>query len=91
MTFVGFLILLAVAAICGAIGTALAGYSSKGCLTSIILGLTGALIGSWLSKELGIRDFIYFQGIPVFWSIIGSALFVALLGFFRGKKRVRKK
>lgn len=86
MTFVGFLILLIVAALCGSIGAGLAGYTNKGCLTSIILGLIGALIGTWLSRTLHIPDFLYLQRIPVFWSIVGSALFVAVLHLIGGKR-----
>ena len=91
MTVLGFFILLLVAAVCGSIGAALAGYSSRGCLTSIVLGLIGALIGSWLSRELGIRDFLYFQRIPIFWSIVGSALFVTGIGLISGRQRSKKR
>jgi len=87
MTLIGLLILLAVAAICGSIGAGLAGYSPRGCLTNIILGFIGAIIGSWLSRELNMPIFIYFMGIPVVWSIIGAAIFVALLGLLTGRKR----
>ena len=87
MTLLGFFILLFVAAVCGSIGTSIAGNPPKGCLTSIVLGLVGALIGSWISRELGIKDFLTIQGIPILWSIVGSALFVALIGFLTGKKQ----
>ncbi len=42
MSLVGFLVLLIIAAICGAIGQALAGYSTGGFLISIVLGFIGA-------------------------------------------------
>ena len=90
MTILGFLVLLFVAAVCGSIGAALVGYTTRGCLTSIILGLIGALIGTWLSRELGIRDFLYFQRIPIFWSIVGSAVFVAVIGLLSGRSRSRR-
>ena len=78
------LILLLIASICGSIGAGLAGSKSKGCFTSIILGFIGALIGSWISKNVGIQDFLYIRNIPVFWSIIGSALFVTILNLIGG-------
>ena len=81
------LILLFIASICGSIGAGLAGSSSKGCFTSIILGFIGALIGSWISKTVGIDDFLYIRNIPVFWSIIGSALFVTVLNLLDGNKK----
>ena len=45
MTLIQFLILLVVAAICGAIGQSLAGYSLGGCLVSAVVGFVGAYIG----------------------------------------------
>lgn len=87
MTFLGFLVLLAVAAVCGSIGASLAGYSYGGCLTNIALGLIGAFIGSWLSGELGIPEGPVIVGIPILWTIAGSALFVAVLGMLAGGKR----
>ena len=87
MTLLGFFVLLIVAALCGAIGISIAGYSSRGCLVNIILGLIGGLIGTWLSKELGIKDFLYIQRIPILWSIVGSALFVAGIGFLTGRRK----
>lgn len=81
------LILLIVAAICGSIGASLAGAKARGCLISIALGFIGALIGSWLSRELGIPDLLYIGRQPVLWSIIGAALFVALLNLLSGTPR----
>src|SRR5690242_1101375 len=48
MTLLGFLILLAVAGIAGALGQAIAGYTRTGCIGSIALGFVGALLGAWL-------------------------------------------
>ncbi len=84
MTLFGFLILLFVASVCGSIGSAIAGVNRNGCITNIALGFIGAIIGTWLSRELGIRDFFYFYRIPIVWSIIGSALFVWILHLVRG-------
>ena len=90
MSLFGLLILLGVAAICGSIGAGLAGFSSGGCLTNIVLGFIGALIGSWLSRELGMPILVCFMGIPIVWSIIGSALFVAVLGALTGRGRRKR-
>lgn len=83
MTILEFLILLFVAAVCGAIGKALAGSSRGGWLVTIALGFIGALLGAWLSRKLGLPELIVVQiddvGFPIVWSIIGAALFVALL------------
>jgi uncharacterized membrane protein YeaQ/YmgE (transglycosylase-associated protein family) len=79
------LILLAIAALCGSLGASIAGSSKKGCLVSIVLGFIGAMIGSWLSRKLGIREILVIRGIPIIWSIIGAALFVAVINLISGK------
>jgi uncharacterized membrane protein YeaQ/YmgE (transglycosylase-associated protein family) len=77
------LILLLVAGICGAIGQAITGYSHGGCLVSIALGFIGALLGSWLAGKLGLPELVALPvgGVhfPIIWSIIGAALFVAVI------------
>src|SRR5207244_1160248 len=86
MTLVSFLILLLVAGVCGAIGQAIAGYSRGGCLVSIALGFIGAVVGIWLARMLGLHELfavkIGGQSFPVLWSIMGAALFVALISLF---------
>ena len=83
MTIIDLLILLLVAGICGALGQAIAGYSRGGCLVSIALGFVGALLGLWLARVMGLPELfpvrIGTTNFPIIWSIIGSALFVAVL------------
>jgi len=91
MTLTHFLILLLVAGVCGSIGRAIAGYSHGGCLVSIALGFIGAIIGVWLADALHLPHLfeMSFAGerFPIIWSIIGSALFVAVISFFtRGRQ-----
>jgi uncharacterized membrane protein YeaQ/YmgE (transglycosylase-associated protein family) len=87
MTLLDWLILLAVAGVCGALGQAISGYSHGGCLVAIAVGFIGALIGAWLSRLLGLSDLLALRigstTFPVIWSIIGSALFVAAISFLR--------
>lgn len=90
MTIGGFIILLVIAALAGALGQALAGYSLGGCLVSIIVGFVGAFIGMWLARSLGLPTFLTLniQGepFPLVWSVIGSALFAAVVGLLtRGR------
>lgn len=77
------LVLLLIAGVCGAIGQAIGGYSRGGCLVSIALGFIGALLGSWLAGKLGLPELLSIPvggaKFPVIWSIIGAALFVALI------------
>jgi uncharacterized membrane protein YeaQ/YmgE (transglycosylase-associated protein family) len=83
MSIESFLILLLVAGICGAVGQAIAGYSRGGCLVSIALGFIGALVGSWLAGAIGLPEVfavsIGGRPFPIIWSIIGAAIFVAII------------
>jgi len=83
MTLLDLLLLLLIAGICGSLGQAIAGYSRGGCLVSIALGFIGALIGMWLARLLGLPELIPIviggTSFPIIWSIIGSALFVAVI------------
>lgn len=91
MTLLGFLVLLLVAAVAGALGQAIVGYSAGGCLVSIALGFVGALIGTWLRTELGLPEpfpiVIQGQSFSLIWAIIGAALFVAVISLVSGRRR----
>jgi len=91
MTILEFLILLVIAAICGAIGQALAGYSLGGLLITIVVGFIGALLGTWLSRSLGLPELLMIdvggQPFPILWAIIGSALFTAIIALFTRRPR----
>lgn len=83
MTVLEFLVLLLVAGICGAIAQALVGFTRGGCLASVALGFIGALLGSWLAAEAGLPELFTImiggEAFPIVWSIIGAALFAAVL------------
>jgi len=87
MTLMGFLVLLLIAAVCGAIGQALAGYDLGGCLVSIIVGFIGAYIGMWIAGKFGLPTFftisIQGQPFPVVWAVIGSAIFTLIVALLR--------
>jgi len=78
-----FLLLLLIAGICGSIGQAIAGYSRGGCLVAIALGFIGALLGRYLAGALGLPELfavrIGSESFPIIWSIIGAAIFVAII------------
>ena len=91
MTLSGLLLLLLIAGICGSLAQGLIGYSRGGCLVSIALGFIGAIVGTWLAHLLGLREILAIQiggeSFPIVWSIIGAALFVALLNLLRPRRR----
>jgi uncharacterized membrane protein YeaQ/YmgE (transglycosylase-associated protein family) len=85
MTILDLVVLLIIAGLCGALGQAISGFSRGGCLVSIALGFVGALLGMWLARTLGLPELFTIQigttAFPIVWSIIGSALFVAIIAF----------
>jgi uncharacterized membrane protein YeaQ/YmgE (transglycosylase-associated protein family) len=93
MTLLQFILLIVVAAICGAIGQTLAGYSLGGCLVSIIVGFVGAVVGVWLARQLGLPEILTVQiggeAFPIVWSIVGSALLALGIGLLSRRRSWR--
>jgi uncharacterized membrane protein YeaQ/YmgE (transglycosylase-associated protein family) len=92
MTFSGFILFLVIAAICGAIGQSISGYSLGGSFVSIIIGFIGAWIGPMIADYFNFPMFYTFsiQGreFPVVWSVIGSAVFSLIIGLIsKGRKK----
>jgi uncharacterized membrane protein YeaQ/YmgE (transglycosylase-associated protein family) len=83
MTLFDLIVLLIVAGVCGSVGRAISGYSHGGCLVSIALGFIGALIGMWVARAMNLPELLPVNiggtHFPVIWSIIGAALFVAVI------------
>ncbi len=91
MTLTELLVTLLIAGVCGAIGQSIAGISRGGCLTAIAVGFIGALLGAWIARNLGLPELFVItvdgSDFPILWSIMGSALFVAVIAFIgRGKR-----
>jgi uncharacterized membrane protein YeaQ/YmgE (transglycosylase-associated protein family) len=95
MTFTlpGLIVLIVIAALCGALGKALVGGSGGGLITSIALGFIGAILGPWVAAQLHLAEPLVLQvggqPFPIVWSIIGAALFVALLHLMSGRRWAR--
>ncbi|MBX9788695.1 MAG: GlsB/YeaQ/YmgE family stress response membrane protein [Pirellulales bacterium] len=91
MTIWQIFLLLLIAGICGSLGQAIAGGGSRGCLVSIVLGFIGAMLGLWLSRLMGLPELftveIGDEPFPIVWSIIGAAIFVAVLSLFTRRGR----
>jgi uncharacterized membrane protein YeaQ/YmgE (transglycosylase-associated protein family) len=90
MSLIDLLILLLVAGLCGSLGQAISGYSRGGCLVSIALGFIGAIIGLWLARQLHLPELfavnIGGHSFPIIWSIIGAALFVAVISLLTRRR-----
>jgi uncharacterized membrane protein YeaQ/YmgE (transglycosylase-associated protein family) len=90
MTLFGLLVLVIIAAITGSLGQALAGYSLGGCLVSAVVGFIGAYLGMWIARHFGLPDILVVkidgQPFPVVWSIVGSAIFSAIVGLLTRRR-----
>ena len=90
MSIASFLVLLLIAALCGSLGQALAGYTIGGLFLSIAVGFVGAVLGMWLAGQLGLPELFMVEvggeNFPIVWSIVGSALFALGIGVLRKRK-----
>jgi uncharacterized membrane protein YeaQ/YmgE (transglycosylase-associated protein family) len=89
MSVYELLLFVIVALICGSIARGLGGGTRGGCLVSLAVTFIGALLGGKLSQVLNLPEpfVLRFGGhsLPVIWSIIGGALFVAALRLLGGR------
>jgi uncharacterized membrane protein YeaQ/YmgE (transglycosylase-associated protein family) len=87
MSLLGIILLLIIAAVSGALGQAIVGYSVGGWLITTLVGFIGALIGTWLARALGLPFMLPVtlggQTFPVIWAVIGSAIFAVIVGYIR--------
>ena len=92
MSVLGFVILLVIAAIAGTLGQAIAGYTMGGCLISAVLGFIGAFFGIWVARQFGLPEplpiTVEGETFPIFWAVIGSALFAAVIGLISRRRRL---
>jgi uncharacterized membrane protein YeaQ/YmgE (transglycosylase-associated protein family) len=89
MSLWNFVMLLIVSAITGSIGESLAGFSRGGFLVSSAIGFIGAMIGMYLANYFKWPELFALRigqhTFPVIWSIIGSMLFVMVIGWLTRK------
>jgi len=90
MTLVGFLLLVLVGAICGAIAQMIVGFSVGGFLASIVVGFLGAMLGTWVARAIHLPSLlaINIEGytVEVFWAILGSILLLLVLSLARRRR-----
>jgi len=88
ITLTGLLVMLVVAGICGAIGRAMGGGARGGFIVSIAVGFIGALLGTFIAGHFKLPELMMIMvdghRFPILWSIIGAALFVALVHLISG-------
>ena len=90
MSLMEFFLLLIIAFVCGSLAQAMAGGSRGGCLVTIALGFIGALLGSWIARNMGLPVILEIdvggQKFPIIWSIMGGALFAAVLSLLTRRR-----
>lgn len=97
MNLVGLLILLVIAGICGVIAEWVVGFSPGGFIVSIIVGLIGAYLGSWLAGLIGLPPVLSVASLlgntpgaldfDIVWSIIGAIVLLLVISLVRGAGR----
>ncbi|HEY0737510.1 MAG TPA: hypothetical protein VGD69_21505 [Herpetosiphonaceae bacterium] len=96
-SLISLLILLVIAGICGVIAEWIVGFSPGGFIVSVIVGLLGAYIGSWLALRIGLPAIFSVSALlpgtgtglsfDVVWAILGSILLLAIISLVRGTGR----
>ncbi len=87
-----WLLILLIASVCGSVGARIGGRSHGfGCLGSIALGFIGAALGGWIAGQLEWPPLLEIglpgnTSFPTVYAVMGSALFVAVLGLFSGRR-----
>jgi uncharacterized membrane protein YeaQ/YmgE (transglycosylase-associated protein family) len=88
-TVPSIVVTIIVAALCGALAQLVVGYTHGGCLTSILAGIIGALIGNWLAAWLNLPHILFIADVDLVWTFIGALIFVAALAVVMGGSRYR--
>ena len=90
MSILEFVFLLIIAGITGSFGQSLVGYSAGGCFLSIIVGFIGALLGTWIARQIGLPEVLVLNigGVefPVLWAIIGAVVFTGILSLLSPRR-----
>lgn len=91
MSLLDIIIKLIIAGITGSIARSLSGFSRGGCIISVVVGFIGAMIGSWLARELHLPDPFVLQirgnNYNILWTIIGAVIFTAVLSLITPDKK----
>jgi uncharacterized membrane protein YeaQ/YmgE (transglycosylase-associated protein family) len=87
MTVAGFLLLVVVGAICGAIAEFIVGWSRGGFVMAAVIGFAGAMIGNWGAPRIHLPSYFTMQveghTIEVLWAILGAVALLFVLSLFR--------
>jgi uncharacterized membrane protein YeaQ/YmgE (transglycosylase-associated protein family) len=95
MSLLELVVLLVIAGIAGAVAEFVVGFTPGGFLVSIIIGVIGAFIGSWLAHRLHLPSLLPItigsQTIELVWTILGALVLVGLVSLLRGHHYPRRR
>jgi uncharacterized membrane protein YeaQ/YmgE (transglycosylase-associated protein family) len=81
------ILLLAVAALCGAIAQAVAHHQRGGCLASMGIGFIGAVLGFWFAALLHLPNLFSINvggvSFPIVYALLGGLLLLLILRLLR--------
>lgn len=88
-SFLGFLLLVALAAVVGLIAKAIMGFHRGGLLAAIGLGFIGGLIGIVLANNTGLPTLLTVtlggMTFPIIWALIGTILLIGIVALVTGR------
>jgi uncharacterized membrane protein YeaQ/YmgE (transglycosylase-associated protein family) len=94
MTITGFLLLVLVGAICGAVAEFIVGWSRGGFLVATAVGFLGAAIGGFFAPRIGLPSLLNVQieghSIEIFWSVLGAIVLLMVMSIFRRSSYYRR-
>lgn len=90
ISLLGFLLLILLAGVCGAIAKAIVGMRRGGLLASIGLGFIGGLIGVILADAADLPAILPIDvggmTFPLVWALLGTVLVVLAVAAFSGRR-----
>ncbi|MBA3947750.1 MAG: GlsB/YeaQ/YmgE family stress response membrane protein [Herpetosiphonaceae bacterium] len=88
MDLLTLLVLLVIAGICGSIAELLVGFSPGGFMVSIVIGVVGAYLGSFLAHQFGLPNILSITVGPepfdLVYATLGSIILLAVISLLRG-------
>jgi uncharacterized membrane protein YeaQ/YmgE (transglycosylase-associated protein family) len=87
MSLGGYVLLVVLGAICGAIAQFLVGWNRGGFVTAALVGFAGTLLGNWAAPKLHLPSLLPLSveghTIEILWAISGAVALLLVLGLFR--------
>jgi uncharacterized membrane protein YeaQ/YmgE (transglycosylase-associated protein family) len=84
MSIIGWVVLGGIA---GWIASMITGRNDQmGCITNILAGIVGAIVGGWLYSLIGSSDIIGFNLVSLLVAVVGAVVVLAIVNLIFGRK-----